>query len=404
MTAPRRIAIAIIGAGPAGLSAAARLAAAGIGPVEVLEREPEPGGIPRHCAHSLYGFKEFRRILRGRAYAAALAARATRAGARIRVLTSVMALTQDGRLSLSSPDGAEDLQADLVLLAVGARETPASARLIGGEKQAGILTTGALQSMVHIHGIRPFRRPVVAGSELVAFSALLTCRDAGARPAAMLAEGGRIAARPPFALLPPILGVPLLRRTRLLAVHGRERVEAVSIEQDGRERRLAADGVVLTGRFRPENHLARMAGLAIDPLSLGPEIDQWGRSSAPRIFAAGNALRGVETAAWCWAEAGRTADAMIAALDGALPERADAAPLEREGPLAWALPQRIGAGEAPPAHPRLQLHLSAPVVGALEAGAAREGLDAMPHRRLSAPLPGPIAPRLSVRPRAEDAA
>ncbi|WP_343308300.1 NAD(P)-binding protein, partial [Streptomyces sp. SID5770] len=40
----------MVGAGPAGLAAAARLAAAGAGRVEVLEREPEAGGVPRHCA------------------------------------------------------------------------------------------------------------------------------------------------------------------------------------------------------------------------------------------------------------------------------------------------------------------------------------------------------------------
>ena len=42
---------AIIGSGPAGLAAAIELRRQGIGPVIVIERESEAGGIPRHCAH-----------------------------------------------------------------------------------------------------------------------------------------------------------------------------------------------------------------------------------------------------------------------------------------------------------------------------------------------------------------
>ena len=48
---------------------------------------------------------------------------------------------------------------------------------------------GALQAMVYLAGQAPFRRPVIVGTELVSFSALLTCRHAGIRPAAMIESG-----------------------------------------------------------------------------------------------------------------------------------------------------------------------------------------------------------------------
>ncbi|MFF7352117.1 FAD-dependent oxidoreductase [Streptomyces filipinensis] len=92
MTSPRRVDVLVVGAGPAGLAAAARLAAAGAGHVEVLDREAEPGGVPRHCVHG--GFGTWTRPLTGPGYARLLAEAAARAGAVVR--TGVTALDWAG--------------------------------------------------------------------------------------------------------------------------------------------------------------------------------------------------------------------------------------------------------------------------------------------------------------------
>ena len=60
-----RCRVAIIGGGPSGLALASELAVKGIGDVVVLEREAAAGGIPRHCGHSPFGFREFHRMLSG---------------------------------------------------------------------------------------------------------------------------------------------------------------------------------------------------------------------------------------------------------------------------------------------------------------------------------------------------
>ncbi|MEW2636251.1 FAD-dependent oxidoreductase, partial [Streptomyces sp. NPDC048389] len=49
----RTVDVLVVGAGPAGLAAAAHLAAAGR--VEALEREQRPGGTPRHSHHRAFG-------------------------------------------------------------------------------------------------------------------------------------------------------------------------------------------------------------------------------------------------------------------------------------------------------------------------------------------------------------
>ncbi|MEV6118444.1 FAD-dependent oxidoreductase [Streptomyces sp. NPDC052109] len=88
MTDVRRVDVLVVGAGPAGLAAAARLAAAGAGRVEVLEREAEAGGVPRHCAHG--GFGTWARPLTGTEYGRLLTGAAERAGAVIRTGVTVL--------------------------------------------------------------------------------------------------------------------------------------------------------------------------------------------------------------------------------------------------------------------------------------------------------------------------
>lgn len=387
---PAHAAVVVVGAGPAGLAAAALLAGQGVD-VLVLEREAEAGGIPRHCAHSPYGLREWGRLLTGPAHARRLTRAAQEAGARILTGVTVTALLPGPRLAVTSDAGPAGIGADQVLLATGAREASRAARLIGGTKPGGVLNTGALQGLVHLDGLRPFRRPVVVGTELVAFSALLTCRAAGIRPVAMIEEGPRPVARRPAALLPRLMGVPLLLSTVLAAIEGRDHVEAVLLRGPGGERRVETDGVILTGRFRPEAALIRASHLRWDPRAGGPEVDEYGRCSDPAFFAAGNLLRTVETAGHCWSEGRAVARAILAARAGRLPP-GPGRPVRLEGgALAWVVPQRL-AGEADAALAALQIGLARPARGRLVLRAAgaeravREG-RLLPERRMRLPLP-----------------
>lgn len=84
----RRVDVLVVGAGPAGLVAAARLAASGAGRVEVLEREQVAGGVPRHCAHGGFGTRTHPRT--GPEYARLLVEAAERAGAVVRTGVTVL--------------------------------------------------------------------------------------------------------------------------------------------------------------------------------------------------------------------------------------------------------------------------------------------------------------------------
>lgn len=402
--------VAIVGGGPAGLGAAVELRRLGVARVLILEREAQAGGIPRHCGHYPFGMREFHRLLRGPDYAARLVRRAEAAGAIIRTGTTVTGLGSGGELAVTDDRGIGTIQARAVLLATGVRETSRAARLIGGEKPGGILPTGALQGLVYLNGQKPFDRPVILGSELVAFSALLTCRHAGIRPVAMIEAGDRATARWPVPLLARILGVPFLADTQIEAIRGTRRVECVEIAGTAGKRRLETDGVIVTGRFRPEATLLRESGLTIDPATGGPEVDAWGRLSDPAYFAAGNLLRGVETAGWSWAEGLRAARAIAASLDGHLPTGDRQARIAlAHAALKFAMPQILpmAPAEGRGQMPFLQIRLATPVRGRLclwqgDRLIAYRRLNHRPEQRILMQLPtlDPKAPppRLTIEP------
>lgn len=393
MTLPQESDVLIVGAGPAGLSAATRLAKAGL-KVLVLDREPTAGGIPRHCGHYPFGLREFKLLLKGPDYARGLVTRARAAGVQIACNTTVVRALPGPKLQVSRPEGIAELSAKRVILATGTRESSRAERLIGGEKPGGILPTGALQGMVYLEGKRPFLRPVILGTELVSFSALMTCAHAGIRPVAMIEPEDSVSARWPSAIYPKMKGVPLHLSTRILAIEGRERVERVVIEGPSGQQVIETDGVILSGNFRPEATLLFGSHLQRDAKTGGPVIDSYGRCSDPDYFAAGNLLRPVETAGWCWAEGKAVASAILRDLAGELP-RETGHKVELKGDaLAWALPQVLTAG-ASPAHRQLQLRVTRPVKGRIEIRSnglviGKHQINARRLRRITLPLPAAL--------------
>ena len=136
--------VAIVGGGPAGLGAALELRRLGVARVLILDREEHAGGIPRHCRHPSFGWREFRRLLGGPEYARRLVNAAIAAGVEIRARHSVVNLKDGGVLEATAPEGRRLVRARRVILAAGARETPLSAGLAPAERAMGRLTTGAL--------------------------------------------------------------------------------------------------------------------------------------------------------------------------------------------------------------------------------------------------------------------
>lgn len=350
--------VAIVGGGPAGLSAATALA--GTADVLLLEREAELGGIPRHSNHWGYGWRDLRTVITGPAYARRLAGQAAESGSEL--LTSAMVTGWDARrLEVTTPKGLFRIDADAIVLATGARERPRAARRIPGDRPAGVYTTGELQNQVHLFGHRIGERAVVVGSELVSWSAVLTLRHAGvktvlmtsARPAAETYAAVALAGRVAF-------GVPVATNTTVTRVIGKGRVTGVEVldTTTGQTRIVACDTVVFTADWIPDNELAAQLGLSLQPHSLAPLVDAALRTELPGVFAAGNLLHPVDTADNAALD-GRQVAASVRSWLADRSEPSGGVRVEPAGELLWVAPGLVRPGAPQPVRGRLVSWVSA---------------------------------------------
>jgi len=343
--------IAVIGAGPAGLTAAAEMSRQRVGQVIVIDRESEPGGIPRHTHHTGFGLRDVHRNLRGPAYARRLAETARTAGAKLWTSAAVTGWSANGDLEITSPDGRLSLRADAIALCTGCRERPRAARLVPGSRPDGVMTTGTLQQLVYLKRRSVGRRAVIVGAEHVSYSAVATLHHAGASIAALTTE---LPNHQSYA----IFGVgallryhaPTLANTKLTRIHGRFRVEGVELTDliTGAVRDVACDLVVFTGDWAPDSELAVLGGLEMDGATGGPLVDTKLRTTRPGTFAAGNLTHPAETADIA-ALSGRHLATSVASYLHA----DDAWPITHSRlvcgpPLRWIVPQLIAHDFTPP--------------------------------------------------------
>lgn len=358
--ATAHVSIAIVGAGPSGLTAAAALAPHIDGEVLVLEREAQTGGIPRHSNHLGYGMRDLRRFISGPAYAERLSTAAARAGAVLETEAMATGWGEDRTLQITSPRGVRTVTADAVILATGARERPRPARLIPGDRPDGVFTTGQLQNLVHVHHAPVGQRAVIVGAELVSWSAVLTLREAGCATAAMVSGYRRVEAYAAFRTLGrALMDGPVLTGSRVIGIHGKKRARSVTIEQldTGARRDIACDTVVFTGDWIPDYELARTAGLQMDAATRGPVVDTALRTSRPGVFAVGNLPHPADTADGAALDGRHVASAVQKWLgSGGDPGPSPAAArIHAEAPLRWIAPQLIAWDSGAPARGDLLL-------------------------------------------------
>jgi len=311
----KNIEIAIIGAGPAGLSAAMELSKLGHKDIIVFDRENEAGGTPRHCGHLGFGMFEFKRVLSGPNYAKRLAKNAQEQNIEIKLKSTLIKIDKN-ILTFSTPAGIQQYNAKKVILALGARETPRPSHLVSGTRSPNIITTGAFQRFVYMQKTKPFKKAIIIGSEVVSFSALMTARHADIKIEAMLEENENINSYGIFKYLTKlILGTPVKTGIKILSIEGKDKnIEGIRISKDGVEEFIECDGVIFSGDFTPESAIMQTSFDTFNHTNNSLHVTQNFQTYNEDFFVVGNALRGALAGYKCYFEGKSVAQSVHQAL------------------------------------------------------------------------------------------
>jgi len=335
--------LAIIGAGPAGLSAAIEARRHGLS-VLLLDENAAPGG-------RIWQAIETRAAKDGDDRAAQATVAAFRAsGTRAAFGATVWCVEPDGSVFWSKDGSARVERVSRVLVATGATERPLP---IPGWTLPGVMTVGAAQILLKTAGLVPQGKVWLAGQGplLLLFAAqalaaegriagVLDLSAPGAWRGAMAHLGGML--RSPSYLGRGLLwrrklmkaGVPWIR-ARDLRAEGEERLARIRFTDVHGERAEPADTLLLHDGVMPSVQITRALGMAHDwnaaQRAWAPRLDAWGRTSVANVVVAGDGggIGGAQAAAL----SGRIAALGIAAELGRMTQEARdaaAAPLRRE--------------------------------------------------------------------------
>lgn len=292
--------LVIIGGGPAGMAAAVAAYDAGCTDVVILEREPDIGGILRQCIHAGFGLHKLGRELTGPEYADVYRQKVLERGIKVYYETTVTALTPEKRLTAQNREGLLKLEAGAVILSMGCRERSRGALNIPGDRPAGVYSAGTAQKLLNCEGYQVGREVVILGSGDIG---LIMARR-------LTLEGAKVKAV--CELLPYSGGltrnivqcledfeIPLYLSTTVCEIHGKKRVEGVTVAQVDAQRRpipetkryIPCDTLLLSVGLIPENELTRAAGIPIDPVTNGALVDEACQTRVEGIFACGNVLQ-----------------------------------------------------------------------------------------------------------------
>jgi len=298
--------LVVIGGGPAGLAAAIEARKYGVEDILILERDQELGGILQQCIHTGFGLEIFKEELTGPEYAHRFIQQIVTLGIRYMLDTMVIDISSDMDISgerivtaVNSKEGLLKLKAKAVILAMGCRERTRGALNIPGTRPAGIYTAGTAQRLINMEGYLPGKDVVILGSGDIG---LIMARR-------MTLEGARV--KMVCELMPYPGGlkrnivqcledynIPLRVCHTVVAIHGRERLEGVTVARVDEDRKplpetreyIGCDTLLLSVGLIPENELSREAGVRIDPLTRGPIVNESMETSIPGIFACGNVV------------------------------------------------------------------------------------------------------------------
>ena len=253
----------IIGAGAAGMSAAAAAWKAGVRDLVLVDSASAPGGILRQCSHRGFGRAVFGTEITGPEYASFLLSGLKNTGVRLLPETEVLSVSGNRRALLSSRAGLTELSFHRLILAAGCRERSIGSLPVTGTRPSGVFTAGQAQELLNLRHRLPGREIIILGSGDLGMIMAAGLQEAGAHVIAVAEQedhyGGL--ARNYHRFLEPS-GIPLLLRTTVTELYGSGRLTGVLLRQldTGAQTHIPCDTLVTAVGLIPERALVSGLG------------------------------------------------------------------------------------------------------------------------------------------------
>ncbi len=343
--------IIVIGAGPAGLSAAISAHQAGVRDILLIERDIEAGGILNQCIHNGFGLHRFGEELTGPEYAGRYIDMLKDTGIELKLGATVVSIEDKVVSAVSEANGFEQFRAKAIILAMGCRERNRGPIFLPGARGRGVYTAGAAQKYLNIDGYLVGKRVVILGSGDIG---LIMARR-------MTLEGAHVLAV--AEIMPYTNGlsrnvvqcledfdIPLYLSHTVTNVLGNGNVEGVVISEVDENRRpipntekhFECDALLLSVGLVPENELSRQAGIALDRRTNGAIVGEDMQTSISGIFACGNVLHVHDLVDYVSAEserAGRNAAQYV--LSGGQTEQNERSYIYNGENVSYTVPQSL---------------------------------------------------------------
>jgi len=299
----RRHELIVIGAGPAGLSAAIEAKKAGMD-VVVFDENERPGGQLFKQIHKFFGSREHHAKVRGFRIGQELLQEAESLGVDVKLNSVVMGIYENKEVTVKKDNAVNHYKADAIIIATGAAENMLPFK---GWDIPGVIGAGAAQTMMNIQGVQPGSKVLMVGSGNVGLVVSFQLLQAGCEIVGIIDATPRVGGYGVHAAKVARTGVPFYLSHTIVEAKGTDCVTGAVIAQvddrfqpiPGTEKELSVDTICVAVGLTP---MAQLASNATCDIALLPQkgghvalLSKCGETSVEGIYCAGD-VAGIEEA------------------------------------------------------------------------------------------------------------
>ena len=295
--------VAIIGAGPAGLSAAIETTRLGLKTV-IVDENQQIGGQLIKQTHMFFGSREHHAKIRGIDIPALLLERIDEGRAQFLLGATVIGIFPDRTVAVIRDQECLQLKAGKVIVATGASEN-----MLAFENcdLPGVYGAGAVQTLMNVHGIIPGNRVLMVGAGNIGLIVSYQLLQAGVEVAGIIEAAPEIGGYHVHAAKVLRSGVPIHTSHTILRATGRDKVTGAVVARvdgnwrpvPGTERTIEVESICLAVGLSPTAELLFQAGCQSWYVpELGGHVaahDENLETTVPGVYMAGD-VSGIEEA------------------------------------------------------------------------------------------------------------